>query len=88
MKKQSEDPCCCCGRKSLVILVPLSLLFGWFVWPTLYKPTIVRFENNGTFLYRENRITGQVEDYWWVDGKWRLTDKKSRAKADQETKGL
>jgi len=81
MKSNEDSQCCCCCRKFLKFLLPVALLFGWFVWPTLYKPTIVtRWETEGrmiTLLYRENRITGKVEDYRWSDQKWGVWGQKS-----------
>ena len=48
------------------------LLFAWFLWPTVYtQPFAAANSKDSDIVLRMNRITGEVQRFWWKDGKWR-----------------
>ena len=56
----------------LIILFGV-LLFAWFLWPTIYgQPFAQANFGRADNVLRVNRITGELQCYWWKDGKWRV----------------
>ena len=68
--------------RSVILLV--TVLLAWFVWPTPYYYFNDKELGKGLDIYRQNRFTGRQEAYWGGLGQWRYNDVKSFRQAGQE----
>jgi hypothetical protein len=56
------------------LLLVCGLIFALFVWPTPYKPSVYyKFGDSSNWhveIFRESRITGKIEAWWWKGNRW------------------
>ena len=56
------------------LLVGVGLVFAWLIWPTPYKPAVYfkfgDYRDWHVEIFRESRLTGKVEAWWWNGNRW------------------
>ena len=57
LEKQPMETFLAKNWRTLIFVV--AVLFAFFIWPTIYKDLPMR----GSYLQRQNRITGEVQRY-------------------------
>ncbi|MFZ9695791.1 MAG: hypothetical protein ACO3AY_07960 [Chitinophagaceae bacterium] len=60
--------------KKILGLLGISV-FAFFIWPTPYSSPFGYITKDSANVVRYNRITQEMDCYWWSDGVWRIWKK-------------